>query len=184
MPRPELQRSRALVAEHLDTLYRVAWRLTHNKHDAQDLVQDTCVAAAENISRLGAMDTSLHWLLRVMYNRFLDGARRRRRSPFAPPGQDQRAQRVASDAPGPEQLQQQADGERALQRAFMRLDDMQRTLLSLRAEGYELAEIEAITGLRNEVLRARLYRARRALAHYLDESNDVGPLAGRVGSGK
>ena len=46
MATPELQRSRALVAEHLDTLFRVAYRLTHNKPDAQDLVQDTCVAAA------------------------------------------------------------------------------------------------------------------------------------------
>ena len=39
MPTPEMQRSRALVAEHLDTLFRVAYRLTHNTHDAQDLVQ-------------------------------------------------------------------------------------------------------------------------------------------------
>jgi RNA polymerase sigma factor (sigma-70 family) len=183
MPTPELQRSRALVAEHLDKLFRVAYRLTRNKPDAQDLVQDTCVAAAENMSTLDAMDTPLHWLLRVMHNRFLDGARRRQRSPFAQPGRTDHALRAVSDAPGPEELQQQADAEAALQRAFRRLDDMQRTLLSLRAEGYDLTEIETITGLANEALRARLYRARRALAQYLDETSDAAPSVGRVESG-
>ncbi len=183
MPTPEMQRSRALVAEHLDTLFRVAYRLTHNTPDAQDLVQDTCVAAAENVSTLAAMDTTLHWLLRVMHNRFLDGVRRRQRSPFAIPARTQHALRVASEAPGPEELLQQADGESALQRAFLRLDDMQRTLLSLRAEGYDLTEIESITGLAKEVLRARLYRARQALVQYLEETSDTAPSAGRVESG-
>jgi len=183
MPTPELQRAHALVAEHLDTLFRVAYRLTHNVPDAQDLVQDTCVAAAQNMARLAAMDTSLHWLLRVMHNRFLDCARRRQRSPFIAAASEQHARRVVSDAPGPEELLQQADSEGALQRAFMRLDDTQRTLLSLRAEGYDLAEIETITGLAREVLRMRLHRARRTLAQYLDESNDATPAAGRVESG-
>jgi RNA polymerase sigma-70 factor, ECF subfamily len=184
MPTPEMNRSRALVAEHLDKLFRVAYRLTQNRHDAQDLVQDTCVAAAENMQALNAMDTPLHWLLRVMHNRFLDGARRRRRSPFTEPAHAEHTRRAISDAPGPEELQQQADGEAALHRAFLRLDDMQRTLLTLRAEGYELGEIETITGLAKEVLRARLYRARRALAQYLDEPNDAVSLAGRMESGK
>jgi RNA polymerase sigma-70 factor (ECF subfamily) len=183
MPTTELQRSRALVAEHLEILFRVAYRLTHNVPDAQDLVQDTCVAAAENMARLAAMDTALHWLLRVMHNRFLDGARRRRRAPFAGPGSSQQTLRMASDKPGPEELLQQADGEKALQRAFMRLDDMQRTLLSLRAEGYDIGEIESITGIGKEILRMRLHRARRALAGHLDTHDDAAPASGRVESG-
>jgi RNA polymerase sigma-70 factor (ECF subfamily) len=183
MPTPEMQRSRALVAEHLDTLFRVAYRLTRNTPDAQDLVQDTCVAAAENMSTLAAMDTALHWLLRVMHNRFLDDVRRRQRSPFAIPARTQDALHVASEAPGPEELLQQAEGEGALQRAFLRLDDMQRTLLSLRAEGYDLTEIGSITGLAKEVLRARLYRARQTLAQYLEETSDTAPSVGRVESG-
>lgn len=182
MPNRNSQRARALVAGHLDTLFRVAYRLTRSVPDAQDLVQDTCVAAAENMDRLATMDTALHWLLRVLHNHFLDGARRRRRAPFAMPARDGAVQRMASDAPGPEELLEQADREGALQRAFLRLDDMQRTLLALRAEGYDLAEIEGITGLAREVLRARLYRARRALAQYLDQP-DAAPGAGRLESG-
>jgi DNA-directed RNA polymerase specialized sigma24 family protein len=133
---------------------------------------------------LTAMDTPLHWLLRVMHNRFLDGARRRQRSPFTVPGRANPALHMPSEAPGPEELLQQADGERALQRGFLKLDGMQRTLLSLRAEGYGLTEIETITGLAKEVLRARLHRARRALAQHLDEQSEALPRTGRVESGK
>lgn len=183
MPTPEMQRSCVLVAEHLDTLFRVAWRLTQNRHDAQDLVQDTCVAAVDNLDKLSAMDTTLHWLLRVMHNRFLDGARRRRRSPVTAVPAADHLLRAASEAPGPEEQLQQAQDAAALQRAFMRLDEMQRTLLSLRAEGHDLAEIESITGLAREVLRARLYRARRALAQYLDETGDAAHAVGRMESG-
>ena len=44
---------------------------------------------------------------------------------------------------------------------------MQRTLLGLRIEGYDLPEIEAITGFDRKVLSKRLHRARRSLARHL-----------------
>jgi DNA-directed RNA polymerase specialized sigma24 family protein len=53
-------------------------------------------------------------------------------------------------------------------------------LLTLRAEGHGLGEIEAITGISREVLRARLHRARRSLAQRLSESDAAQPA--RVGS--
>jgi DNA-directed RNA polymerase specialized sigma24 family protein len=59
---------------------------------------------------------------------------------------------------------------------------MQRTLLSLRAEGYDLTEIEAITGISREVLRARLHRARRSLAQRITEQMRTAPQAVRAGS--
>ena len=87
-----------------------------------------------------------------------------------------------SDAPGPEELLQQADGEQALERAFLQLDPAQRTLLVLRAEGHDLAAIEAITGIGREVLRARLHRARRSLAQRLNEQKGAADSAIRAGS--
>jgi DNA-directed RNA polymerase specialized sigma24 family protein len=44
---------------------------------------------------------------------------------------------------------------------------MQRTLLGLRIEGYDLPEIEAITGVDRKVLSQRLHRARQSLARHL-----------------
>jgi RNA polymerase sigma-70 factor (ECF subfamily) len=181
MPDTRARQYDALVAPHLEVLFRVAYRLVRNRPDAQDLVQDTCIAAGENLADLAAADRPDSWLLRVLQNRFIDGARRRKRSPFVTLD-DASSLRLVSDQPGPEQMLQQADGEQALERAFLQLEDMQRTLLSLRAEGYDLAEIEAITGISRAVLRARLQRARRSLALRITEQMSTAPQAVRAGS--
>lgn len=157
-----------LVAPHLTVLFRVAYRLVRNTADAQDLVQDTCIAACEHPADLDAAQHPVRWLLRVLQNRFIDGMRRHRRSPIVALEDVNGAARIVSSEPDPEAVLTQDEGERALHQAFMRLDPAQRTLLSLRGEGYDLAEIEAITGIGREVLRARLHRARRSLAQHLN----------------
>lgn len=167
----------ALVTPHLPALYRVAYRLVRNTPDAHDLVQDTCIAACENMADVKAADRPDRWLLRVLQNRFLNIAARRQRAPFVALDDESGAAQFASPAPGPEDLLQQHEGEKALERAFLRLGDAQRTLLALRAEGYSLSEIESITGIGKEVLRARLHRARRSLAQHLDPQHGDAPLA-------
>lgn len=173
-----------LVVPHLPTLFRVAWRLTRNTPDAQDLVQDTCIAAYEHPADLEAVAQPLHWLLRVLNNRFIDSARRGKRSPLVAMDGTSGVVHLVSTAPGPDELLQQSDSERQLERAFLRLDQMQRTLLTLRAEGYDLEEIEGITGLGREVLRARLHRARRTLAARLTEETGAEATVVRIGSRK
>jgi len=173
----------ALVAPHLGTLFRVAYRLVRNTADAQDLVQDTCIAACENPADITATAHPVRWLLRVLHNRFIDGARRRKRSPLLALEELDESLALPSDAPTPEELLQQADGERSLEQAFLELEPMQRTLLVLRAEGHDLPEIEAITGIGREVLRARLHRARRSLAQRLNEQTGAPPHAVRARSG-
>jgi RNA polymerase sigma-70 factor (ECF subfamily) len=159
----------ALVTPHLTLLYRVAYRLFRNSPDAHDLVQDTCIAACENLRELQGVDRPERWLLRVLQNRFINVAKRRRRSPLVPLEDRPDVAHFASNDPGPEDLLQQGDAARELERAFLQLEAMQRTLLCLRAEGYGLTEIESITGVGKEVLRARLHRARRSLAQHLEQ---------------
>jgi DNA-directed RNA polymerase specialized sigma24 family protein len=60
-----------------------------------------------------------------------------------------------------------------LERAWLKLDRGQRVLLALRAEGYGLSEISAVTSVPLDALNARLYRARQSFARYLrDEETD------------
>jgi DNA-directed RNA polymerase specialized sigma24 family protein len=77
---------------------------------------------------------------------------------------------------------QQFQDEQAFEQAFLQLNDIQRTLLSLRAEGYELPEIEAITGVDRKVLSARLNRARVTLAQHLQEQKRLAMTNRRAGS--
>ncbi len=62
------------------------------------------------------------------------------------------------------------------------MNDIQRTLLSLRAEGHELPEIEAITGIDRKVLSARLNRARVKLTQHLMEQKSAATKIRRIGS--
>jgi RNA polymerase sigma-70 factor (ECF subfamily) len=163
----------AFVTPHLEKLFRVAWRLLRNTADAQDLVQDTCVTACSKFQENAAQDSPLPWLLRVMHNRFIDGQRRLSRSPLVSAEETDELDQLPSEEFDPEELAQQYQDERALEQAFLQLNHTQRTLLSLRAEGYELPEIEAITGIDRKVLSARLNRARVALGQRLIEQKRV-----------
>lgn len=173
----------ALVAPHLERLFRMAHRLLGNTADAQDLVQDTCVAACEHLAELEDSPHPVRWLLHVQRNRFIDGARRRRRAPVVAVDLSTREVHLPAVQQGPDQLLEQLESERALERAFQRLDEDQQELLALRAEGYGLEEIQAITGIDKTVLRARLYRARRSLGQRMNEETLAParePIAGRA----
>ena len=172
----------ALVSPHLETLFRMAYRLVRNTADAQDLVQDTCVAACASLPSLAAAESQLSWLLRVQHNRFIDTHRRQGRSPVVAMEAPEDLDTLCSDLPDPEALMQQFQREELLDRAFLRLEEMQRTLLALRAEGYELPEIEAITGIDRAVLSARLHRARLRLAQLINDMNREAESIRQIGS--
>jgi RNA polymerase sigma factor (sigma-70 family) len=169
------------IAPHLEALFRLAYRLLRNTPDAQDLVQDTCLSACGRLPEVAGTDSPRKWLLTVLHNRFIDGQRRRKRTPVVPAEEVDELDQLPSDDFDPEELAQQFQDERALEQAFLQLNDTQRTLLSLRAEGYELPEIEAITGIDRKVLSARLNRARVTLAQRLMKQTGAA-MSRRAGS--
>jgi RNA polymerase sigma-70 factor (ECF subfamily) len=184
MQKPGQKQFDTLVAPHLPTLFRVAYRLVRNTADAQDLVQDTCFTACHSLDAVAAAASPLKWLLRVQHNRFIDEYRRRNRSPLVAAEETADLPDMVSDLPDPEQMLQQFQDEQQLAQAFLQLDGMQRTLLSLRAEGYELPEIEAVTGLPLKVLSARLHRARLRLAQIINDMNQGAGKVRYIGSRK
>jgi RNA polymerase sigma-70 factor (ECF subfamily) len=165
VPRDQFE---TLVRPQTARLFRAAYRLTGNRSDAEDLVQDTFARACECLDEIAGCQRPDQWLLRVLYHRFIDTARRRRRSPVGTLDDSAESPAFASQDPGPEQLAERAESEATFHRAWLRLESDQRAVLSLRAEGYGMAEIEAITGIGREVLGARLHRARRSLRRHLE----------------
>jgi RNA polymerase sigma-70 factor (ECF subfamily) len=182
MPEARIERFDARVAPYLETLFRVAYRLVRNRADAQDLVQETCIAACEHPESFGNADHPVRWLLRVLNNRFIDGTRRRKRSQLVPLDEADAKDPLVSPRPGPEEALLHSDAQRVVALAFLKLEEMQRTLLVLRIEGYDLGEIEAITGINREVLRARLHRARASLARHLEQQTGASSVALLFGS--
>lgn len=182
MPESAKNQFNVLIRPHLEALYRVAFRLVCNSADAQDLVQDTCVAACRNLPGLAGAESPLRWLLRVQHNLFIDAFRRHRSSPLVVVGDADEPASQDAQSLDPELLLQQAQSVQLLEQAFLKLDEMQRTLLALRMEGHDLPEIEAITGVDRKVLSNRLHRARQSLARYLAEQQPQRQGGRRTGS--
>src|SRR5215467_6936334 len=60
---------------HLDALYRTALRLTHNRADAEDLVQQACLRAFRNFHRFTPGSNCRAWLFTILRNAFLNRVR-------------------------------------------------------------------------------------------------------------
>ncbi len=63
---------------HLDLLYNVAFRLTGNRYDAEDLTQETFATALDKFHQLRELDRCKYWLLTILRNHFLRGVEKRR----------------------------------------------------------------------------------------------------------
>ncbi len=164
-------RFETVVRPHFDALYRAAMRLTRSRTDAEDLVQEVCLRAFSALDRLERLEYPLGWLLRVQYRIFVDAARRRLRSPFVATANAAEADLALSTDPSLEEFAEASLMRRRLTRVWPELEPEQRALLALHAEGYTLAELEAMTGLSKNVVGVRLHRARARLGRLMkDES--------------
>jgi RNA polymerase sigma-70 factor, ECF subfamily len=169
MPGTDNKRFSALIEPHIDVLFRGAWRLTRNRADAEDLVQETCIRACEKMGDIRESGPVKPWLLRVMYNLFVDGTRRARLSPIVADGNVMVLESSVCPAPTPEESLDAGQRLAQLERAWQRLDRGHRALLALRAEGYTLSEMSRITNIAMDALTMRLYRARQSLTRCLHE---------------
>lgn len=157
-----------IVTEHSARVYRLAYRLTGNVHDAEDLTHDVFVRVFNSLGsyRPGTFEG---WLHRITTNVFLDRMRRKQRIRFDALS-DEGAARLPSREIGPEQAY--ADG------TFD--DDVQRALDALKPEfraAVVLCDIEGLTydeiadalGIKLGTVRSRIHRGRAqlrsALAH-------------------
>jgi RNA polymerase sigma factor (sigma-70 family) len=160
-------RFEALIGRHYPLLYRTAYRFTRSVHDAEDLVQEVCVRAYPRLAELEALDQPHSWLLCVMRRLYIDQLRRFDRSHVESMEVHDEA-RFACARPGPLESAESAIWERSLDRAWQCMDEDQRSLLALHdIEGYTLAELMQMTGLKEGTLKSRLHRARARLGKLL-----------------
>jgi len=89
-----------IVEQHSDRVYRLAYRLTGNRPDAEDLTQEVFVRVFRSLSTY-TPGTFEGWLHRITTNLFLDQARRKQRIRFDALS-DERAERLTSAAPTPD----------------------------------------------------------------------------------
>lgn len=161
-----------LALPHLGTLYRVALRLTRSEHEAEDLVQETCLKACKSFGRFEMREFGIRpWLLRILHNSFLNRLARERRAPKSTDQQTleqtQASDTTGGDQHGPPALDyDQLDAE--VKQALDRLAPEFRAVMCLWAT-MELSyrEIAEILDVPIGTVMSRLHRARQQLTRDL-----------------
>ena len=154
-----------LVRQHADRVYRLAYRLSGNQHDAEDLTQETFIRVFRSVQNYQP-GTFEGWLHRITTNLFLDMVRRRNRIRMETLPEDY--DRVPADEPNPEQIYHDSRLGPDLQAALDSLPPEFRAAVVLcDIEGLSYEEIGATLGVKLGTVRSRIHRGRAALRDYL-----------------
>jgi RNA polymerase sigma-70 factor (ECF subfamily) len=156
-----------VVRTHSARVYRLAYRLTGNPHEAEDLTQEVFVRVFRSLSSY-TPGTFEGWLHRITTNLVLDTVRRKARIRFDALPDD--AERLASPAAGPAQVYDDTHFDHDVQAALDALPpDFRAAVVLCDLEGLSYEEIAATLGVKIGTVRSRIHRGRSqlraALAH-------------------
>jgi RNA polymerase sigma-70 factor (ECF subfamily) len=176
-----------IVERHSDRVYRLAYRLTGNRHDAEDLTQEVFVRVFRSLHTY-TPGTFEGWIHRITTNLFLDQARRKQRIRFDALS-DERASTLRSAGPGPDLAVADQMFDDDVERALATLPpDFRAAVVLCDVEGLSYDEIADILGAKLGTVRSRIHRGRamlrRALPHREPEPGRVrysGPVIASEG---
>src|ERR1700734_1975554 len=151
-----------IVRAHSGRVYRLAYRLTGNQHDAEDLTQEVFVRVFRSLASY-TPGTFEGWLHRITTNLFLDGARRKQRIRFEGLAAEV-AQRMPGNEPSPAEAFDDTHLDEDIHAALKALPPEYRAAVVLcDIEGFSYEEIAATLGVKIGTVRSRIHRGRAQL---------------------
>ncbi len=149
-----------LVRDHSARVYRLAYRLTGNRQDAEDLTQDVFIKVFGSLASF-TPGTLEGWIHRITTNLFLDRARRRSRvriDPVADTGEREAA------GVGPDTVFDDSRLAPDVARALAALPPDQRVAVVLcDVEGLSYDEVSRVLDVKSGTVRSRIHRARKSM---------------------
>ncbi|WP_245240909.1 RNA polymerase sigma factor SigE [Streptomyces spiramenti] len=163
-----------IVSTHSARVYRLAYRLTGNQYDAEDLTQEVFVRVFRSLSTY-TPGTFEGWLHRITTNLFLDTVRRKQRIRFDALGDDA-AERLPSREPSPQQHFNDTHFDADIQQALDTLaPDFRAAVVLCDIEGLSYEEIAATLGVKLGTVRSRIHRGRSHLRKALSHRSPSAP---------
>jgi RNA polymerase sigma-70 factor (ECF subfamily) len=171
---------RGLIDRYSDSIFNLAYRMTGNPADAEDLAQDAFLQAYQRLSdfRVGAR---FHpWIYTITLNLCRSHLRRRALRKWLPLGPSRGEEGPSEPAlpdrsPDPEQELLGQEAEEGLQKAVQALPSKYREVFVLRqAQGLSYEDIANLLELPLGTVEVRLFRARRLLLKSL-QALSLGP---------
>ncbi len=185
--RAETEQVRQWVLDHGDALYRYAVSMVRDQTKAEDLVQDTFLAALKATSKFAGRSNPRTWLIGILRHKILDAFRRESLEAKHTASSDEDVDADLFDAQGrwlkppaavsddPHQVLASREFEKALNGCLDRLDGPKRAAILLRAfEGLSSQEVCKELEITPTNLWVLVHRARGILRRCL-EQNWFGP---------
>jgi RNA polymerase sigma-70 factor (ECF subfamily) len=168
---------RMLAERHSLSVFQLAYRLTANEQDAEDVVQETFLRAFRNLKRYESRSLFSTWLHRIAANYSLDLLRARKhfvdRAPVE--GGIDWLEAVASSGPSIDQLAYSTQIRESIEKAMNQLSPQERAAFVLRHyEQLSITEIGQMLGLAENATKHSIFRAVRKLRRVLE------PITARV----
>jgi RNA polymerase sigma-70 factor, ECF subfamily len=160
---------RVLVERHSQNVFRLAYRMTGNQQDAEEIVQEAFLRAYQKLGQFEARANFGTWVYRIAANYAIDRMRQKqkedaRREPpragSADGVEDDPMNRVADDAPNPERLTQSLELRKQMEQALAALSYAERTAFVMRHwEGCGIEEIAAVLKSNSGAAKNTVFRA-------------------------
>ena len=170
---------RVLVDRHSRAVFRLAWRMTANTSEAEDIVQETFLRAYKQLRRFDGRAAFGTWVHRIAVNCALDlirARKRRQETTLAQPveagsreiGDDRLLVNMPSSEPSPERSVQSTQIRELLAAAMEELSDMERCAFTLRHhDGLGIEEISQTLGVQPNAAKHSIFRALKKLRRVL-----------------
>jgi RNA polymerase sigma-70 factor (ECF subfamily) len=163
---------RLLVDKHARSVFRLAYRMTGNEFDAEDVVQETFLRAYRQLDSYESRSSFSTWLYRIAANYSLDLIRSKRRHEDKRVQQDADAPEILDTVSSPEPAQDRvyysAQMKQALGHAMNQLSEQERTAFVLRHfEGMSIEQIGSILDLGVSATKNSIFRAVKKLRETL-----------------
>lgn len=154
-----------------DKLFRLALRITFDRGEAEDIVQDTLIRVWNKRDEWQQMDSIEAYCLTIARNLAIDRSQKMESQNLELTPETQEM----PDAKMPDQLMEQNEQLSIIHRLINELPEKQRSILQLRdIEGKNYKEIAVILGLTEEQVKVNLFRARQRIRLKYNEINDYG----------
>jgi len=168
---------RKLVQQYYDRLFRAARFMCNDPQAAEDLVQETFLAAAESLESFAGRSTAYTWLYGIMLNKFRRWLRHNRSNVMSLQALSEREEveeagpALAADYPAPPEVAEQQEAAERVRKALQSLSADHRSVVAMRfVEGMAYQEIAAVLGCPVGTVKSRIHYALKRIAHELDKA--------------
>ena len=167
---------RVLVERHSRSLFRLAFRMTGNQQDAEDVVQESFLRAYKQLAKFDERASFGTWLYRIAANCSLDlvRSRKRRSEHMAPPAEngadvEDPVVSLPSGAPSPERMALSTEVRERVAEAMRDLSPTERTAFVLRHfEGMCMEEVSRVLECQPGAAKHSVFRAVQKLRRALE----------------